>query len=106
MVKESKKTSKKSTTTKKENTKVKAKKVTENKKKTVKKAEKKKPKIGLFKKIGNWSKAVFKEVSKVKWPSKKEMVKYTISTLAFVILFALFFFGIESLFAFVKGLIG
>ena len=46
------------------------------------------------------------EMKKVKWPTKKEMVKYTISTLAFVILFALFFFGIGSLFAFVKGLIG
>lgn len=46
------------------------------------------------------------EMKKVKWPTKKEMFKYTISTLAFVILFALFFFGIESLFAFVKGLIG
>ena len=45
-------------------------------------------------------------MKKVKRPTKKEMVKYTISTLAFVILFALFFFGIESLFAFVKGLIG
>ncbi len=46
------------------------------------------------------------EMKKVKWPTKKEMIKYTISTLSFVILFALFFFGIESLFAFVKGLIG
>ncbi len=46
------------------------------------------------------------EMKKVKWPTKKEMVKYTISTLAFVVLFALFFFAIESLFAFVKGLIG
>ena len=49
---------------------------------------------------------VKKELSKVKWPSKKEMLKYSISTLCFIILFALFFFGIESLFAFVKGLIG
>ena len=46
------------------------------------------------------------ELKKVKWPSKKEMTKYTISTLSFIILFALFFFGIESLFAFIKGLIG
>lgn len=51
-------------------------------------------------------KEVKSELKKVKWPSKKEMIKYTISTLCFVILFALFFFGIESLFAFVKGLIG
>ncbi len=46
------------------------------------------------------------ELKKVKWPSKKEMVKYTITTVCFVVLFALFFFGIESLFAFIKGLIG
>lgn len=51
-------------------------------------------------------KEVKSELKKVKWPSKKEMIKYTISTLCFVILFALFFFGIESIFAFVKGLIG
>ena len=46
------------------------------------------------------------EMKKVKWPTKKEMVKYTISTLSFIILFALFFLEIASLFAFVKGLIG
>ena len=46
------------------------------------------------------------ELKKVKWPSKKEMVKYTITTVCFVVLFALFFFVIESLFAFIKGLIG
>lgn len=51
-------------------------------------------------------KEVKSELKKVKWPSKKEMIKYSISTLCFVVLFALYFFGIESLFAFVKGLIG
>ena len=45
------------------------------------------------------------ELKKVKWPSKKEMVKYTITTVCFVVLFALFFFGIESLFAFINKLI-
>ena len=46
---------------------------------------------------------VKKELSKVKWPSKKEMIKYSITTLCFVIFFALFFFGIEALFAFIEG---
>ena len=50
--------------------------------------------------------SVKSEMKKVKWPTKKEMLKYTISTLCFVILFALYFFGIESLFAFIKGMIG
>ena len=34
------------------------------------------------------------EMKKVKWPSKKEMGKYTISTLIFIVAFALYFFGI------------
>lgn len=54
----------------------------------------------------SYLKEVKSEMKKVKWPTKKEMMKYTISTLSFIVLFALFFFGIESLFAFVKGLIG
>lgn len=53
----------------------------------------------------SYLKEVKSEMKKVKWPTKKEMMKYTISTLSFIVLFALFFFGIESLFAFVKGLI-
>ena len=51
-------------------------------------------------------KQVKKEMKKVSWPSKKQMTKYTISTLCFIVLFALYFFGIESVFAFIKGLIG
>lgn len=43
------------------------------------------------------------ELKKVKWPTKKEMIKYTISTLVFIIIFAVFFFGIGALFALVKG---
>ena len=54
----------------------------------------------------SYLKEVKSEMKKVKWPTKKEMMKYTISTLSFIVLFALFFFGIESLFAFIKGLIG
>lgn len=49
-------------------------------------------------------KQVKSELKKVKWPTKKEMIKYTITTICFVVLFALFFFGIETLFAFIEGL--
>ena len=51
-------------------------------------------------------KQVKKELKKVSWPSKKHMVKYSISTICFIVLFALYFFGIETLFAYIKGLIG
>lgn len=106
MVKEEKKVSKKSTTiTKKDIKKDEKKKVAPKKKESTKKVEKKTKKVGFFKKIGNWIKSVFKEVSKVKWPSKKEMLKYSIATIVFVIFFSLFFYAIELLMALLKSLV-
>ena len=46
------------------------------------------------------------EMHLVKWPSKLEMVKYTIATLFFVLFFAGFFFLIDILFSFIKRLVG
>lgn len=55
-------------------------------------------------------KSFFKEVKaemkKVKWPTKKEMIKYSITTLLFILLFAGFFYLIDVLFALLKGWIG
>lgn len=53
----------------------------------------------------SWIKSVFKEVSKVKWPSKKEMVKYSVATIVFIIFFAGFFYLIELVMALLKSLI-
>ncbi len=49
-------------------------------------------------------KEVKKEMKKVSWPSKKNMIKFSITTICFIIIFSLFFFGLDSLFAFIKGL--
>lgn len=43
------------------------------------------------------------ELSKVKWPSKKNMVKYSIATISFVIFFGVFFYVIEAIMALVKA---
>jgi len=51
-------------------------------------------------------KEVKAEMKKVKWPTKKEMVKYSITTLLFILLFAGFFYLIDVLFALLKGWIG
>ena len=61
-------------------------------KKDVKKVEKKdnKKKDKKVKKE-SFFKGVKDEMSKVRWPLKKEMVKYSIATLSFIIFFALFF---------------
>ena len=49
-------------------------------------------------------KQVKKELKKVSWPSKKNMVKFSVTTICFILAFSLFFFGLDSIFAFVKGL--
>ena len=46
------------------------------------------------------------EMKKVKWPTRKEMIKYSITTLIFIVLFAGFFYVIDVLFALLKGWIG
>lgn len=44
------------------------------------------------------------EMRLVRWPKAKEVFKYSAACLAFVALFALFFYGIDFLFALVKDL--
>lgn len=42
------------------------------------------------------------EMAKVKWPSKKDMIKYSIATIIFIIFFALFFYAIDLIIALLK----
>ena len=70
----------------------------ENKKTIVKKIHKKENKESLFKQIK-------KEMSKVHFPSKNDMIKYSIATISFVIFFGLYFYVIELVMAFIKSLI-
>jgi len=48
---------------------------------------------------------VKKELSKVKWPSKNDMVKYSIATIVFVVFFAGFFSLISALVAVITNLL-
>lgn len=58
-----------------------------------------------MKKIGKFFSEVGKELKKVKWPNKKDMIKYSIATIVFVIFFALFFYGIYLLMALLEKLV-
>ena len=82
------------------------------KKKTVKKQEEKKDKKKVEKTtkkskkqsgIITFFKEVKHEVSKIKWPSKKDMVKYSLATIGFIVFFALFFYLIDLLIALLKA---
>ena len=59
-----------------------------------------------MKKIAKFFSEVKKELSKVKWPNRKDMVKYSISTIVFVVFFAGFFYLIDFTVAFIKSLVG
>lgn len=56
-----------------------------------------------MKKIKSFFKNVFGELKKVKWPTRKEMVKYTLATIIFVCLLSLFFYGITVGMAYIKS---
>ena len=80
------------------------KKTTEKKKKDdKKKTAKKNKKVKKHSKIYTFFKEVKSEMAKVKWPSKKDMVKYSIVTIVFVIFFALFFYAIDLIIALLKA---
>lgn len=75
----------------------------ETEKKVVKKIEKKQPK--KKEKQESFFTGVRKEMKKVRWPLKKEMVKYSVATLSFIIFFALFFALGDLIIAGVKMLV-
>lgn len=57
--------------------------------------------LTMFTKVGQFFKNVVKEMKKVRWPTKQELVKYTITVIVTVTFVTLFFvvvdFGISSL---------
>ena len=44
-----------------------------------------------MKKIAKFLVGVKKEMKKVRWPNKKEMVTYSVATVAFILIFGIFF---------------
>lgn len=79
-------------------------------KKSEKKVERKVKKNSSNDKKSLWAKfrifcnGVKSEFGKVHWPDKKDMLKYSIATIVFIILLALFFYVIEVIFALVQTL--
>jgi len=42
---------------------------------------------------------VKEELKKVKWPTKREMIKYTTAVIVFIVIFGLYFFGLDAVFS-------
>ena len=58
-----------------------------------------------MKKISTFFRGVSKEIKKIRWPKKKEMVKYSFATLTLILFFGLFYYSLDVIFAFLKGLL-
>ena len=56
-------------------------------------------------KIREFFKGVRKEMSKVHWPTKKDMTKYSIATLGFIFLYSIYFFIADAIIAVFKLLV-
>ena len=59
-----------------------------------------------MKKIGKFFIGVKKELAKVRWPNKKEMLTYSIATISIVAIFALFFTATDLIVAGITKLVG
>ena len=72
---------------------------------TVKKEkENKKKKKGIFKGIKSYFKGVKKEIGRIRWTSGKDLLKYSIATIMFVIFFGVYFYLIDLAVAFIRSL--
>lgn len=58
-----------------------------------------------MKKIARFLVSVKKEMKKVRWPEKKEMVENSVATLTFILVFGLFFSSLDLILSVVKTVI-
>lgn len=58
-----------------------------------------------MKKIVEYFKGVKKEVSRIRWTSKKDLLKYSTATVVFMVFFSLFFYAIDMLVALLRSVL-
>lgn len=54
-------------------------------------------------KFVDYFRGVKKEVARIKWTSKKDLLKYSLSTISFMIFFGVFFYLIDMLVALLRS---
>ena len=59
----------------------------------------------LMKKIAKLFANVKKEMAKVKWPTKKDMLTYSIATISFIVFFMLFYTATDLIISGIKMLV-
>ena len=71
---------------------------------TKKKEKDKKDGENIIKKITKYFKGVGKEVKRIKWTSGRELLKYSVAAIAFVVFFAVYFYAIDWIALIIRSL--
>jgi len=90
----------------KENKVVKEEKVTKKSKKEIKKDTKEvktEKKKNIFSRIIGYFKGVKKEISRIRWTKGKEMIKYSVAAVSFILFFCVYFYVIDLLIALLRS---
>ena len=69
-----------------------------------KKKTKKEKKENIFKRIFKYFKGVSKEFKRIRWTDSKDLLKYSICTLVFVMLFGVYFYAIDWIVLLIRSL--
>ena len=62
-----------------------------------------KKKKGVFKKIAGYFKGVKKEISRIRWTKGKELLKYSVAAVSFILFFCVYFYVIDLLVALLRS---
>ena len=65
---------------------------------------KKEKKENIFKRIAKYFKGVGKEIKRIRWTDRKDLLKYSICTLVFVLFFGVYFYAINWIALLVRSL--
>ena len=57
----------------------------------------------MFQGIGIYFKVVKKEISRIRWTTGKELVKYSSTAISFMIILGVYFYAIDMLVSFVRS---
>ena len=75
-----------------------------NKKKVKTESKNKTKKENIFKRIIGYFKGVGKEIKRIRWTSGKELLKYSIASICFLVFFGLYFYIIDVIVVLIRSL--
>ena len=63
-----------------------------------------KNKENILEVLGKYFRGVFKEIGRIRWTNGKDLIKYSIATVIFVLFFGIYFYGIDWIALLVRSL--